>query len=168
MASTDAQTFPIKNKACRFTFPMFTSAGALVTTGTMAVTISKDAGTFGNPNAGATNATQIATTSGVWYVDLNATDMNCDTLAIKISDGTNPPTVLVVYPLTIPDLSAVPSYGAGGMSMQDALGFLIALARNKMTQTASTTTLFKDDGSTTLASSTITDNGTTLTRGELA
>ena len=54
------------------------------------------------------------------------------------------------------------------MSMQDALGFLIALARNKMTQTASTTTLFKDDGSTTLATSSITDNGTTLTRGELA
>lgn len=166
MASTDAQTFPVKNKACRFTFPVFTSAGALVN-GTIAVTISKDAGNFGNPSAGATNATQIQT-SGYYYWDASATDMNCDTLAVKCSDGTNPPTVLIVSPLTIPDLSAVPSYGAGGMSMQDALGFLIALARNKMTQTASTTTLFKDDGSTTLATSSITDNGTTLTRGELA
>jgi hypothetical protein len=102
MASTDAQQFPTKNKAIRLTFPVYTSSGALVTTGTMSVTISKDAGTFGNPSAGATSATQIATTSGVWYVDLSATDTNCDTLAVKISDGTNPPTILVLYPVLHP------------------------------------------------------------------
>lgn len=158
---------PVKAKALRLTFPMFTSAGALVTTGTMTVTISKDQGTFANPSAGATSATQVATTSGVWYVDLSATDLTCDTLAVKISDGTNPPTILVVYPYEIKEVT-VPGFADGATGLEELLSFLLATARNKTTTTASTHTLLKDDGTTTQATSTISDNGTTFTRGELA
>lgn len=39
---------------------------------TIAITISKNKGAFGNPSAGATNATEIA--NGVYYVNLSATD----------------------------------------------------------------------------------------------
>lgn len=39
---------------------------------TIAVTISKNGAAFGNPNAGATNATEIS--NGWYYVDLDATD----------------------------------------------------------------------------------------------
>lgn len=39
---------------------------------TIAVTISKNGGAFGNPSAGATNATEIA--NGWYYVDLSTTD----------------------------------------------------------------------------------------------
>lgn len=39
---------------------------------TIAITISKNKGAFGNPSAGATNATEIA--SGVYYVNLSTTD----------------------------------------------------------------------------------------------
>jgi hypothetical protein len=39
---------------------------------TIAVVISKNGGAFGNPSAGATNATEIS--SGWYYVDLSATD----------------------------------------------------------------------------------------------
>lgn len=168
MAAGDAQPWPIKSHALRLTFPMFTSAGALVTTGTMAVTISKDGGTFGNPNAGATNATQIATTSGVWYVDLNTTDTACDTLAVKISDGTNPPTILVVYPFSLAELSAPPGYADGATGLEEVLSWLVAVSRNKITQTATTTLVKKDDTTTTLGTSTVSDDGTTFTRGEFA
>jgi len=41
---------------------------------TVAVTISKNGGAFGNPNAGATNATEIA--NGWYYVTLDTTDTN--------------------------------------------------------------------------------------------
>ena len=169
MASTDAQPFPIKNKAYRETVPIFTSAGALVTSGTMAVTISKDGAAFGNPSAGATNATQISTSSGLWYFDLSATDMNCDTLAIKVSDGTNPPTVLVIKPIEIKELSAVPGFSDGTNGLEELLSFLLAMHRNKKTQTNSASTLLKDDGTTTLAASSVSDNGSgTTTFGEWA
>lgn len=156
---------PLKAHALRLTFPVFTSAGALVTTGTMATTISKDQGTFANPSAGVTNATQIATTSGVWYVDLSATDLTCDTLAVKVSDGTNPPTILVVYPYEIKELSGTPGFGDGVNGIEELLAWLLALSKNLQTTTATTATLKKADGTTTQATSTISDNGTTFTRG---
>lgn len=168
MAASDAQPFPIKAKALRLTFPIFTSTGALVTTGTQAVTISKDAGTFGNPSAGATNATQIATTSGVWYVDLSATDTTCDTLAVKISDGTNPPTILVVNPVEVVEPTAIPGFGSGGPGIEELLAIMWAMMRNKMTQTSTTTTLRNDADSGNIGTSTVSDNGTTFTRGEWA
>ena len=100
MAASDAQPFPIKNKALRLTFPIITAAGALVTTGTQTVTISKDQGTFANPSVGSTSATQVATTSGVWYVDLSATDLNADTVAVKVIDIFGNDTMTLV-PVTV-------------------------------------------------------------------
>ena len=48
------------------------------------------------------------------------------------------------------------------------LSWLLALSRNKITQTATTTTLRNDADSGTIAASTVSDDGTTLTRGEFA
>jgi len=168
MAASDAQPMPVRNRAYRETFPMFTSAGALVTTGTMTVTISKDAGTFGNPSAGATTATQIATSSGVWYVDLSSTDMNCETLVIKCTDGTNPPTIIVIKPYEIKQLSGVPGFSDGFNGIEELLSHLLAMSRNKMLTTSSSVTLYQDDGTTVQASHTHSDDGTTYTRNELA
>lgn len=159
MASTDAHPFPMRARALRVTAPVLDATGQLVTTGTTVVTISKDAGTFANPNAGATNATQIATTSGVWYADLNATDLTCDTLAIKFTNGSNPATVLVIYPVSIPEPASVPAFGSGGVSLEELLGWLLAMSRNKRTQTNTTTTLRNDADSANLATSAVSDNG---------
>jgi hypothetical protein len=63
------------------------------------------------------------------------------------------------------DLAAVPAAAA---SLADALSWLHMLARNKVTQTATTETVYKDDGTTAAATSTKADNGTTFTRGEYA
>lgn len=168
MAASDSQPFPVKNKACRLTFPMFTAAGALVTSGTMSVTISKDAGTFANPSAGATSATQIATTSGLWYVDLSATDLNCDTLAVKISDGTNPTTVLVIYPVEIKEPAAAPGFADGATGVEELTAWLLALSRNKMTQTSTTTTLRNNADNASISTSATSDDGTTFTRAKWA
>lgn len=46
------------------------------------------------------------------------------------------------------------------------LAWLHALARNKITQTATTQTLLADDGTTPIAASAVSDDGTTFTRGE--
>lgn len=166
MAASDAQLFVVKQTALRVTLPVFDSSGALVTTGTTAVTISKDGGTFSNPNAGATNATQIATTSGVWLCDLDSTDTNCDTLVVKFTNGSNPVTVRVIETHTIPEPTSVPVFGAGGWSFLKWTGWIGARLRNKFTTTASTATLYRDDGTTVVATSTISESGGTLTRGE--
>jgi hypothetical protein len=84
------------------------------------------------------------------------------------TDGTNPPTILVLYPVTIPEPAAVPAFGAGGVSIPGILGWLLALSRNKMTQTATTTTLRNDADNATIATSATSDDGTTFTRAKWA
>ena len=61
------------------------------------------------------------------------------------------------------DIASVPAITA---SAKDALNWLFALARNKRTQTATTETVYKDDGTTSLSTSTKSDDGTTFTRGK--
>lgn len=54
---------------------------------TIAITISKNGGAFGNPNAGATNATAIS--NGWYYVDLDSTDTNTTgPLAVRGAEAT--------------------------------------------------------------------------------
>lgn len=54
---------------------------------TIAITISKNGGAFGNPNAGATNATEIS--SGWYSVSLDTTDTNTlGPLAVRGAEGT--------------------------------------------------------------------------------
>lgn len=66
--------------------------------------------------------------------------------------------------VTIDEPSSVPAWGT--VKVKEALGWLVAMARNKMTQTADTTTLRNDADSADLATSSVSDNGTTFTRGE--
>lgn len=164
MASTDAQPFPIKNKAFRVTFPLIDSTGALKTAaGSLDSEISKDAGTF----ADCTNeATEIATSSGMYYLDLTATEMNADTVAIIVKSAGALTQPLVIYPVAIMEPAAAPTYGAGGSGFEEVLAWLLALSRNKITQTDTTTTLRNDADSATLSTSTVSSDGTTFTRGE--
>jgi hypothetical protein len=61
--------------------------------------------------------------------------------------------------------SAAPAANATPL---EKIAWLAALARNKITQTATTQTLLADNGTTTVAASTHSDDGTTHTRGEWA
>lgn len=64
---------------------------------------------------------------------------------------------------TYAELSSCPAATASPTGM---LRYLYMLARNKWTQTSSGATLLKDDGSSSLCTYSVSDNGTTLTRGE--
>lgn len=103
MAAGDATWNPKKGVAYRVTFPILDADGDLVTGATgLDSEVSKDAGTFTD----CTNeATEIATSSGVYYLDLTATEMNADTVAVivKTSSSGAKTTVLVMYPLETAD-----------------------------------------------------------------
>lgn len=98
MASTDARPIPQKNVAYRITFPIFDADGDLVTGATgLDSEVSKDGGTF----ADCTNeATEIATSSGMYYLDLTSTEMNADTVAVivKTTSSGAKTTPIVLYP----------------------------------------------------------------------
>jgi hypothetical protein len=106
MASSDASAFGRKNVAYRITFPILDADGDLVTGATgLDSEVSKDGGTF----ADATNeATEIAASSGVYYLDLTSTEMNADTVAVivKTTSSGAKTTVLVIYPLEDGDIVA--------------------------------------------------------------
>ncbi len=98
MAATDARPVPRKNVAFRAVFPILDADGDLVTGATgLDSEVSKDQGTFTD----CTNeATEIATSSGMYYLDLSSTEMNADCVAIivKTSSVGAKTTVLVFYP----------------------------------------------------------------------
>jgi len=64
---------------------------------------------------------------------------------------------------TYAELGAVPAATA---SFADKLTWVFMLSRNKLTQTATTQTVYADDGTTSVATSTVSDDGTTFTKGE--
>jgi hypothetical protein len=106
MASADAKPFPAKNAAYRVTFPIYDADGDLVTGAAgLDSEVSKDAGTF----ADCTNeATEIATSSGMYYLDLTASEMNADTVAVLVKTSTSgaKTTALVFYPIEAGDTNA--------------------------------------------------------------
>jgi hypothetical protein len=165
MASTDAEPLPIKNTALRVTFPIFDADGDLVT-GAAALDseVSKDGGTF----ADCTNeATEIATASGMYFLDLTATEMNADTVAVIVKTSTvgAKTTPLVIYPHAMVEPAATPGWPTDIMS---ALGFLLAWRKNKATQTATTTTLRNAGDTGTIGTATVSDDGTTYTKGTMS
>lgn len=64
---------------------------------------------------------------------------------------------------TYAEPSSVPAATA---TLRAKIGWIFALLRNKRTQTSATETLYADDGSTSVSTSSKADDGTTLTRGE--
>ncbi len=104
MAAGDATWNPKKGVAYRVTFPILDADGDLVTGATgLDSEVSKDGGTFTDCTS---EATEIATSSGVYYLDLTATEMNADTVAVivKTSSSGAKTTVLVFYPLETADM----------------------------------------------------------------
>lgn len=86
--------------------------------------------------------------------------------AVQISaSATAADNVESAFASTLAEESAVPAANA---PIWTKLNFLFLKARNKITGTATTQTVFADDGSTTVSTSTVSDDGTTYTRGEFS
>lgn len=64
---------------------------------------------------------------------------------------------------SLSELSAVPS---ATPSLVSIIQWLYEIHRHKLTQTSSTTTLYKADSSTSLSTSSVSDDGTTFSRGK--
>jgi hypothetical protein len=104
MASTDAKPIPIKNQAYRVTFPIFDADGDLVTGAAgLDSEVSKDGGAFADCS---NEATEIATSSGMYYLDLTADEMNADTVAVIVKTSTSgaKTTPIVLYPAEDADI----------------------------------------------------------------
>lgn len=220
MASTDARLIPYKNAAWRVTFPILDADGDPVSGATgLDSEVSKDGASF----ADCTNeATEIGS-SGVYYLDLTNSEMNADTVAIRVQTSSSgaKTTVIVAYPQEADDIRASVTHWAGSAvaspdtaghpkvtvksgtgtgevslssglvtlaatgldnvvcaepgavpsltaNLKTAVSWLLALARNKVTQTSTTSTLRNDADSSNIATSTVSDDGTTFTRGKWA
>lgn len=106
MAATDARPVPIKNQAFRVTFPIYDADGDLVTgAASLDSEVSKDQATYTD----CTNeATEIATASGTYYLDLTSTEMNADNVSIIVKTGTAgaKTTFISLYPQEAGDIKA--------------------------------------------------------------
>lgn len=124
MASTDAKIVPVKNTAYRLTFGIFKSDGTLITGATgLDSEVSKDAGTF----ADCTNeATEIATSSGIYYLDLTSTEMNADTVVVLVKSTSTGavPVVITLYPQEAGDIPVNTTYWNGtAVATPDTAGY---------------------------------------------
>lgn len=101
-AAGDAHPYPIYNARYRVAFPIFDADGDLVT-GAAALDseVSQNQGTF----ADATNeATEVATSSGMYYLDLIATELDCKSAIVIVKTSTSgaKTTPMVLYPKRLP------------------------------------------------------------------
>lgn len=124
MASTDSIPVPRKNVAYRLTFGLFKSDGTLITAASgLDSEVSKDMGTFTD----CTNeATEIATSSGVYYLDLTSTEMNADsvTLLVKSSSTGAVPVVISLYPQETGDIKVdMTSWNGTAVASPDTAGY---------------------------------------------
>lgn len=124
MASTDARPIPIKNVAYRVTFPIWDADGDLVTGATgLDSEVSKDGGTFADCTS---EATEIATASGMYFLDLTNTEMNADTVAIivKTSSSGAKTTPIVLYPNEAGDIDVdVTVWNGTAVATPDTAGY---------------------------------------------
>lgn len=102
VSAGDCHPWPIYNARFRVTFPILDADGDLVTAASSPDSeASQDQGTF----ADCTNeATEIATSSGVYYLDLIATEMDTQntTVIVKTATSGAKTTTLTLYPRRLP------------------------------------------------------------------
>ncbi len=138
---------------------------------TVAITISKNGAAFGNPSAGATNATEIA--SGWYYVDLSTTDTGTlgplavrGTAASSDDAGANFRVVNNVsagFDGAVPELAqATPS---ATPSWQALLMWLYMMSMERLDVTATQKSVYNAAG-TVVAKKVLSDDGTTYSEAK--
>ena len=97
-AAGDTHEFPIYGAYFRVTFPILDADGDLVSgAASLDSEVSKDSGTFADC---ANEATEIATSSGMYYLDLTGAEMEAKKLAVivKTSTAGAKTTPITLYP----------------------------------------------------------------------
>ena len=132
--------------------------------------ISKDGGTFTECTNAGNNITHdssnTAGTRGRGYIVLTATEMDAGVVLVDIlSGGSNSLINTIVIHTTVSELAASPTLNS---SIADKITAIFQYLFFKRTVTATTETLKKSDGTTTLGTSTVSDDGTTFTHGAIS
>lgn len=116
-SASDAHPYPIYNARFRVTFPILDADGDLVTAAAaLDSELSQDSGTF----ADATNeATEIATSSGMYFLDLLATELDTKSTAIIVKTTTSgaKTTPMVLYPRRLPIIRSGTAQAGGASSI---------------------------------------------------
>lgn len=173
MASSDARPIPRKNTAFRVTFDILDADGDLVTGATgLDSEVSLDGAAF----ADCTNeATEIAASSGIYYLDLTAAEMNADTVAIivKTSSSGAKTTPIVLYPesagdirsdlVDAPNSTAVTAIQNGLATTGEAAAALIAYDPPTKTELDSGLLALNDPTAVEIATEILTIDWTTIT-----
>jgi hypothetical protein len=98
-SAQDAHPYPIYNARFRLTVPLLDADGDPISPSSPDTELSQDSGTF----ADATNEfTELATSSGVGYVDLTATELDTTITAVKIASTGAKTTIAVLNPRRLP------------------------------------------------------------------
>lgn len=98
MAAGDATLVPIKGKAYRLYFPWWKNDGTLISGATVTSTqIAKDGGTFNTVSPG--TITELAS-SGIYYIEFSATEMQADCVFFKAVSSTTGACVVAIPVLT--------------------------------------------------------------------
>lgn len=104
MPAGDILPFYLRGVQTRVTVPILDADGDLVTAAaSLDSEVSKDGGTFADCS---NEATEIATSSGVYYLDLTATEMDAATVAVNVKTSTSgaKTTPIVLYTRVLPSL----------------------------------------------------------------
>jgi len=102
MAATDARPVPIKNTAYRIYLPLRDSAGALVSAATTPDSeVSLDGASF----ADCTNEVTEIGTTGNYYLDLTAAEMNADAVILQVKSADIITAVMTIYPEEAGDIN---------------------------------------------------------------
>lgn len=98
-AAGDAHPWPIYNARFRLIVPLLDADGDPISPSAPDTELSQDGGTF----ADATNeATELATSSGVVYVDLIATELDTKSTVVKVASTGAKTSIAVLNPLRLP------------------------------------------------------------------
>ncbi len=96
MAASDAHPVAIRGAILRLTFPLLDADGDLVAGATgLDTEFSEDGVGFGDASG---EATEIATSSGMYFIDLIATETDGDTVAVLVKSNEAKTTPMVIYP----------------------------------------------------------------------
>ncbi len=130
--------------------------------------ISKDGGTFTATSNSATNITFDGSsdrTKGHFYLVLTATEMTADVITIVFKGTTTGTASTMIIYTTLAELSATPTLNS---SISDKITAIFQYLFFKRTVTSSAEVLKQSDASTTLGTATLSDDGTTFTKGAVS
>lgn len=137
--------------------------------GTMNTCVSKDGAQMVTASNAPVHITAEDTTvqnRGRWYIDLTATEMDADVVLLASSCSTSNTLSITIIIYTIADeLAAAPTIAT---TIEQKIQAIFQYFFLKRTCTASAETLYKSDSSTANGTNTLSDDGTTVTKGKIS